>query len=351
VYTRRQFGTRSAALAAAFASRPIAAHAAPAMVRFASISTVNSDSFRLDLEPFAHAIEAEAAGRLNISLKPDGGYGKAAELFGMVERGDVEMTASVQGYYPGRFPRSSVIELPMLFTDALTGTKALTALEHEGLLDGDYTSVKVLALYVTSPYSIFTTGKKINSVRDLRGLRIRTPSPTVGLPLARLGAIPLGTPASIVGDAISSGMIDAMAYGMNTALSTRTADGRPLSEKMSVVLELPFASPGLMMVMNRAAWDALPADLQAIFERHAAAMLTEGARNRDRTEAIARQTLRADPRYTYIEPNTAFRAELERAMAPSFDDWKAGMGRVGIDGDRLLTRTRELIKQFAVAAQ
>jgi hypothetical protein len=39
------------------------------------------------------------------------------------------------------------------------------------------------------------------------------------------------------------------------------------------------------------------------------------------------------------------------AMAPVFDDWKADMGRRGIDGERLLTRARDLVKQFSVASR
>ena len=39
-----------------------------------------------------------------------------------------EMASSVQGYYPGRFPQSSVIELPLMFGDALSGTRTLTTL-------------------------------------------------------------------------------------------------------------------------------------------------------------------------------------------------------------------------------
>ena len=46
-----------------------------------------------------------------------------------------------------------------------------------------------------------TTGKKIATLRDLRGLRVRVSSPTMGLALAKLGAIPLGIPAATIGDA------------------------------------------------------------------------------------------------------------------------------------------------------
>jgi TRAP-type C4-dicarboxylate transport system substrate-binding protein len=78
-----------------------------------------------------------------VALKPLGGYGKPAELFTMVEKGAIEMAATVQGYHPGRFPQSSVMELPFMFENSIAGTSAMMSLYKEGLLDKDYATVKV----------------------------------------------------------------------------------------------------------------------------------------------------------------------------------------------------------------
>jgi TRAP-type C4-dicarboxylate transport system substrate-binding protein len=267
----------------------------------------------------------------------------------MIERGDIELANSIQGYYPGRFPQSSVIELPMLFADAVTGSRALMALYREGLLDKDYAALKVLSLSVAPPCSIFTTGKKITTTRDLRGLRIRVPSPTVGLPLARLGAIPLGMPLSMIGEAIANGTINAMAFALDAGIGFKGANGKPIADDMSVVLDLDFAAPAVMTVMNRAAWDALPSDLQVTLETGGAAAGMEAAQVSDRGQAFAREKFKANPNYTYILPSTELRAEFQSTMVRSFDDWQTNMNRTGIDGARLLTRTRELVKQYAVA--
>src|SRR5262245_30483078 len=162
-----------------------------------------------EFEAIARAIEQESGGRIEVASKPAGGYGKVPEMFAMVERGDLEMAVTVQGYSPGRFPQSSVMELPLMFKNSVVGTKAMMALYREGLLDKDFTTVKLLGLYVLEPYPIFTTGKKIETVRQFRGLRIRAPSITVGLALSKLGAIPLGMPSQMVGEVIASKHLDA----------------------------------------------------------------------------------------------------------------------------------------------
>ena len=142
----------------------------------------------------------------------------------MVEKGAIEMASTVQGYHPGRFPQSSVMELPFMYENSIAGTSAMMSLHKEGLLDKDYASVKVLALYVLPPYPIFTTGKKIQSVKDFRGLRIRTPSTTVGVALSKLGAIPLGIPLNMIGDTIASGHVDAIGYGWDSPTTAKGAE-------------------------------------------------------------------------------------------------------------------------------
>src|SRR5258707_6417432 len=334
---------------AAFFATP--ASAAEVVLRFGSINTENTAAYDQVLLPFAKAVEEESGGRIEVALKPLGGYGKPTELFNMVEKGDIEMAATVQGYSPGRFPQSSVMELPFMFLNAVSGTEAMISLYKEGLLSEDYASVKVLALYVLPPYPIFTTGKKIQSIRDFRGLRMRTPSITVGLALAKLGAVPLGIPLNTIGDSIASGYVDAIAYGWDSTTTTKGVGGKVLSDQLSVVIDAHLAAPALMMVMNRAKWDALPDDLKAILEKHGVELALTSARVRDAQEAVSKKKIQSDPRFTALNFSDEQRLELQRLTAPAVQEWKANMAKLGIDGDRLYKRAIELIQRYKVAAK
>ena len=75
-------------------------------LRFGTINAEKTASYDDVLVPFSRAIEQESNGRIEVALKPVGGYGKPAELFNLVEKGDIEIASTVQGYSPGRFPRS-----------------------------------------------------------------------------------------------------------------------------------------------------------------------------------------------------------------------------------------------------
>ncbi len=327
------------------------AQAAEFTLRFASINLADTAAYERILLPFAQAVEQESGGRVAVALKPMGGYGKPAELFDMAERGDIEIAATVQGYNPGRFPRSSVMELPLMFDSAVGGTETMWRLFQEGDIAADYASVKVLGLYVLPPYGIFTNGRKIDQLRDLRGLRIRTPSPTIGLALSRLGAIPVGIPVDAIGDMLESRTIDAIAYGWDSALTGKGAGSKKLVEQVNVLVDANFAAPALMVVMNRAMWNALPADLQAIVDKHSGAFVAGNARLRDDAEALARTKLRADPRYTYRDLTAEERADMAKAIRPAIVDWKAAMARQNIDGEALYEKARALSARSRTAAR
>jgi TRAP-type C4-dicarboxylate transport system substrate-binding protein len=347
--TRMQSAATALLGLVAFFATP--ASAAEVVLRFGSINTENTAPYDQVLVPFAKAVEEESEGRIEVALKPLGGYGKPAELFTMVEKGAIEMAATVQGYHPGRFPQSSVMELPFMFENSISGTSAMMSLYKEGLLDKDYATVKVLGLYVLPPYPIFTTGKKIQSVKDFRGLRMRAPSTTVGVALAKLGAVPLGIPLNMIGDTIASGYVDAIAYGWDSTTTTKGAGGKFLADQLNVVIDARLAAPALMIVMNRATWDSMPADLKKIVEKHAADLSMGSARIREAQEVITKKKLLSDPRFTALTFNDEQRAELQRVTAPAVAEWKANMAKLGIDGERLYTRARELIQQYKVATK
>ena len=351
MFARTMMQSTAIALLGLVALLATPARSAEVVLRFGSINTENTAPYDQVLLPFAKAVEEESGGRIEVALKPLGGYGKPNELFTMVEKGAIEMAASVQGYHPGRFPQSSVMELPLMFENSIAGTEAMMKLYKEGLLDKDYASVKVLGLYVLPPYPIFTTGKKIQSIRDFRGLRMRSPSITVGVALAKLGAVPLGIPLNMIGDTIASGYVDAIAYGWDSTTTTKGVAGKVLLDQLNVVIDARLAAPALMIVMNRAAWDKMPDDLKKILEKHSSDLAMGSARIREAQEAVSKKKVQSDPRYTALTFNDEQRAELMRVTAPAVSEWKANMAKLGIDGERLYARAKELIQQYKVAAK
>lgn len=351
MYTRRQATIHVITLSALLAGGCPLARAEPRTLRFATLDPPGAGHIGGVEEPFRQAIESHSGGRLSVDIRLFQAGVQPATFFQSVEHGDIELAQTVQGYSPGRFPRSSVIELPMLLSNATVGSKVLMTLSQEGLLGAEYDSVKVLALSAMPPASIFTTGRKIRSAKDFRGLRVRISNATAGRAMAMLGAIPLGVPFNEIPDSLANGTIDAIMFYMDSTRVLSVPGGKMLTDLLSVAADIHFGSTALMLVMNRAAYDGLPPDLRAVVDQAGQQFAADDGRVRDSIEDIARAKFRADPRYTYIEFAPEQAAEMRRVIQPAYDDWKATMGKSGIDGERLLTRANELIQRFSVASK
>jgi TRAP-type transport system periplasmic protein len=331
---------------------------APAMaqdvtLKFATINADSTRAYKEILDPLARAIERDSGGRIKIDMRGPGpnGFGKPAEFFDMVERGDIDVAYTVQGYKPGRFPRTSVAELPLLYGDSQSGTRILWGLYKEGLLDKEYDGLKVLALNTAVPYGIFSATKPIQAIKDLRGMRIRVPSPTVGLALARMGTVPIGLPLNLIGESVANHMVDAIAYGADSLETLPGVDGKLVADQIKAEYDCGLAAPALMIAMNQKAYDALPKDLQKVIDDHFGVVLSQAmAKDRDVNEAEAKKRFQNKSGFTYTVMTPEQHDEMVKLIAPVLEDWKKSMADQGIDGDKLLKRAQELAAQKTAAA-
>jgi TRAP-type C4-dicarboxylate transport system substrate-binding protein len=330
--------------ALAWLALAVSAGAADVTLRFGCINAKGTVSYDGLLEPFARALEAKSDGRIAVDLQPMGGFGKPVELFPMVESGTLELASTVQGYHPGRFPRSSVMELPLLFDTGEGGSESFWKLYQEGLFGPEYDSVKVLALYVSPPFGLFVgPDTKVAGLRDLRGLRLRTPGVTIGLALSRIGVIPIGLPVNMIGSMLNDKMIDGMAFGWDVAYTTSTLGGKMMMDQVTYLVDANLAAPTLMIVMNKKLYDGLPADLRAAIDGLSGLPLVQkSGRLRDESENKAKQRAAQSATHHVVKFTDAERQELKQRIAPVYDEWVAEMKRQGIDGAALLARARAL---------
>ena len=76
--------------------------------------------------PWARKVEAESGGRIRVQLFNAMQLGGTPpQLFDQAKDGVVDITWTVLGYTPGRFPKTEVFEVPFLTTTAEASSKAL----------------------------------------------------------------------------------------------------------------------------------------------------------------------------------------------------------------------------------
>ncbi len=133
--------------------------------------------------------------------------------------------------------------------------------------------------------------KEINSVDDLKGLKMRIPG-LGGEVMRRAGATPITMPGSEIFTSLQTGAIDAtewvgpyndVAFGLHKAARYYYYPG------------WHEPGPGLETLINKHAWESLPADLQAIIEVACQAVMTDIVAEYTHGNARAVQQLAADP--------------------------------------------------------
>lgn len=240
-------------------------------------------------ERFAETVSALSDGRLTVQVFAADELVPALEVFDAVSSGTAELGHSAAYYWKGKSAAAP------FFTAVPFGMNAqeMNAWLYEGggleLWQEAYASSGVLPLPCgnTGVQMAGWFNKEINSLEDLRGLKIRMPG-FGGEVLARAGATTVNLPGSEIFSALRNGVIDAtdwvspyndLAFGLHQAAKYYYYPGW---QEPCAVLELSI---------NQQAFAQLPDDLKAIVREAARAtnqfMLDEYTRR----NADALQTL------------------------------------------------------------
>ncbi len=213
-------------------------------------------------EKFAKLVDEMSNGRLKIKVYGAGQLVPALEVFDAVSRGTAQMGHSGAYYWKGKIPAAQ------FFTSVPFG---LNAQEMHGWIH--YGGGMELWQELYAPFNLIplaggNTGvqmggwfnKQINSIEDLKGLKMRMPG-IGGEVLQRAGGTPVTLPGAELFTALQTGAIDAtewvgpyndLAFGLYKAAKYYYYPG--------------WHEPGSMLefMINKPAFEALPKDLQVI---------------------------------------------------------------------------------------
>ena len=298
------------------------------------------------LKVWAEKVEAESDGRIDIQLFHAMSLGgKPPELIDQVIDGVVDITWTVAGYTPGRFPRVEVFELPFTMTDAEAMSKAFWTLAEETMMDTDFKDFHPIALHVHGP-GIIHSSDPITEVSDLNGVKLRAPPRITNQMLSSLGATAVGLPVPAVPEALSKGVIDA------TVIPWEVTGALKVPELVSNHTEFgegeALYTTAFIFGMNKAKYDALPDDLKAVIDANSG-LETSGWMGKvmQDYDAPAREAA-LDLGNNVITLTEEQAAEWKEAASGTIDSWVQEMDDKGLDGTGLRARSLELISEYAM---
>ena len=271
--------------------------------------------------------------------------GTPPQLFDQAKDGVADVVWTVANYSAGRFSRSQVFELPFMMTNAEATSRAAWDFVQKYAQD-EYKDVKLLAAHVHGPGVVFSKNKPVLKLEDLRGMKVRGPTPTVTKMLGMMGATPVGMPVPAVPDALSKGVID------GAVIPYEVAPGLKVHELTKFATETEKNSPALYTVffivpMNKAKYESLPADLKAVIDKNSGREFSAFlGKTQEGNDVPSRKVFTETAGYTI---NMLPHAELERwkkATSQLDDEWIADMNKKGLNGQAMYDDAVKMIKSY-----
>jgi TRAP-type C4-dicarboxylate transport system substrate-binding protein len=189
--------------------------------------------------------------------------GKAKDLLSLAQSGVADIAYVAPSFVGDKLPLSAVGELPLPSgtASACPLTMAYWSLARPGgLLDKTEfapSGVRVIFTLVLPPYQI-SMKPKFASLKDMKGMKVRTSGAPKELALRKIGAVPVQIPTPETYEAMSRGTVD----GALMPIGSIPAYGLDKVVRYFTVGE-NFGSFVASYVISESKWKTLPANVQA----------------------------------------------------------------------------------------
>jgi TRAP-type C4-dicarboxylate transport system substrate-binding protein len=289
-------------------------------------------------KPWMEEVTKQTNGKVKFEYYPAEQLGKAKDLLSLTQSGVTDMAYVVPSFVPDKMPLSPVAELPLAEAVGCNGAMAYYHLVNSDSqlrkLDFDANRVRPLLVQNLPPYQVFTA-KKISSLKDLQGMKIRVTGSAKSAVIQRIGGVPVQIPTPEVREALSRGTVDGInfvytslfPYDLNPLVKTGTAD-------------VNFGGWISSYLISDRKWKSLPADVQQVMatlaekysRQSCEKVMADDARDRDRLVQGGMSLLRL---------TDAEKADFEAKTRDVAEQWAADLDKRGKAGSVVLKEYRD----------
>jgi TRAP-type C4-dicarboxylate transport system substrate-binding protein len=231
--------------------------------RFQSSDPAGNPNF-LFQQQWTETLKEMSGGNIVVELLPVGTIVDYKETQDAVGAGLIDGHITDTSYFAGKDPAFGLIANPVgAYSDP---AEMIDFVENGGgkeLMNELINPYGLHFIGVTTPgLEAFVSKVPLDSVDNLNGVKIRAPEGLIANVFAAAGASPVNLPASEVFTSLDKGVIDAADYSVfsvNQEVGMNDVAPHPVYPGF-------HSLPLIEVSMNKAKWDALPADVQKMFE-------------------------------------------------------------------------------------
>ena len=299
-----------------------AAAQAPIVIKFSHVVAADTPKGK-GAEKFKELGEAATKGRVKIEVYANSVLFKDKEEMEALQLGAVQMLApSLAKFGPLGVKEFEVFDLPYIFPDRAAlekvengpvGAMLFKKLESKGL--------RGLA-YWDNGFKVMSANKSIHLPDDFKGMKMRIQSSKVlEAQMRALNALPQQMAFSEVYQALQTGVVD----------GTENPPSNLYTQKMNEVQKFVAVSNhgylGYAVVVNKAFWDGLPADIRSALEgaMKQATQFTNDIAEKENADALAK--VKATGKTQVYELTAAETTAWKKVLLPVQEEMKARIGK------------------------
>jgi TRAP-type C4-dicarboxylate transport system substrate-binding protein len=276
-------------------------------------------------ESWCAEVEKRTKGEVVVKFYPAQSLVKAPQTYDGVVSGIADIGQTCLAYTGGRFPLSAAIDLPMGYKTGVQATKVANAV-REKFQPKEFDDTTVMYLHAHGPGLLNTTKKKVITLDDMKGLKIRSTG-TSGDVVKALGGSPVGKAMNESYELLQKGVVDGSLHPIESNKGWKLGEVvKYVTENYSTAYTTTF-----VVTMNKAKWNALtPENQKAISEINAEWALKHGE-SWDQIDKDGIAFLK-EKGGEMVPQTPEESAKWQAAVAPVLDEYIKSVSAKGIDG-------------------
>lgn len=270
---------------------------------------------------FADDVKAATGGKLEIKIHSAGSLFKHKEIKGAVRGGQVPIGEFFLSLLANENPVFGADSQPFLATNYDDASKLWDA--QKPIIAPLLEKQKLMPLFSVPwpPQSLYTK-KPINTVADLKGLKFRTNNPTLEKFAKVVGAAPTQIEVPDIPQAFTTGRVEAMLTSPSTGANSKAWDF------VEYFTDIQAWVPKNIVVVNKAAFDKLDADVQAAVLEAAKKAEARGW-EMSKKETAAKVAILKENGMNIVTPSQELMDGLQGVADTMLADWQKAAGKEG----------------------
>lgn len=289
----------------------------------------------VQMEEWSDAINERTDGQVEVEMFPGGSLMGAGDIYDGVSQGVIDIGLDSPHNDSGRFPFSSVMNLPLEMPNSQIGSSVYLDLLDE-FEPTEFEGFEILTAFTAEPAYILTS-REIQAADDVVGLELRAPGPLMSL-AEELGIAATSMPTTEVAEAMQTGLLE------GTMSSRDVLRDLGLGEHVDYMVDYPFGLGGTFVaVMDAERYAQLPAHVQEAMEALKTEMMEFASTYHDEVN-VADSVAWTEEEHglTTVTLDDADRQAWAEVAERIVQDWVESYADADFDAQEVVDRTREL---------